>query len=61
MNKKIVTLTISEKTDGFDVKCKAFNCYTQFDIKKSDLFSIMRELSDFFDNVLNFHAVFEIE
>lgn len=55
------TFTISKSSDGINIKSKRFNTYNRYGVKEKDLFEVMAELADVFNNVLNIGIDFVVE
>lgn len=55
------TFTISKSFEGVNIKSKRFNTYNRYGVREKDLFKVMSELADVFNNVLNIGIDFVIE
>lgn len=53
--------TISKGIRGIDVKSKRFNTYNRVEVPESQLFHVLAELADIFNNALGIGIEFEIE
>lgn len=50
------------KTDGeLNIVSSRFNSYNKYGVKEKDLFSVMSELSDTFNNVIGIGIMFDVE
>lgn len=55
------TFTISKSLEGVNIKSKRFNTYNRYGVREKDLFKVMSELADVFNNVLNIGIDFVVE
>ena len=55
------TFTISKSSEGVNIKSRRFNTYNRYGVAEKDLFKVMSELADVFNNVLNIGIDFVVE
>ena len=53
--------TISKGSRGINVKSKRFSTYNRIEVPEAQLFQVMEELADVFNNVLGIGIAFEVE
>lgn len=53
--------TISKAGTALNIKSKRFNTYNRIGISEAQLFQVMVELADIFNNVLGIGIEFEVE
>ena len=58
---KTVVFTISKDGKNYNIKSKAFNTYNKIGVPANQLFEAMEELTDTFNNVLEYAILFEID
>lgn len=59
---KTAVFTISNAGTGkYNIKSKKFNLYNKLEVKDTELFQAMEELTDTFNNVIGYAILFEID
>ena len=58
---KTAIFTISKSGRRYNIKSKQFNTYNKIDVPETELFNALEELSDVFNNVLDYAILFEID
>ena len=59
--------TITSASTGFsigstvNITSKQYNTYNRYGIRKADMFDVMSELADIFNNVIGIGIVFEVD
>lgn len=58
---RTAVFTITEHQEGYDIKCKAYENYNQYNVPKNCLFSAMCVLADIFNNNKKIGICFDVE